>query len=193
MLLHNTNSPVLIVVEIVMQEENPYQSPLEDCSPPPAVKSESSPLASEAARFVNLLLDGIAIHLIIYLLRVATVLANWYPSRDVGSVPLPLAAFPLSLVTLIVSPVPYIGVPIPLALIVTPLYYFLSESLWARTPAKFVTRTKVVTVDFDPPTLAHILLRSVFRLIPFEAISFMESNPVGWHDRLYDTRVVPVR
>jgi len=117
-----------------MQDENPYQSPLEDCLPRPAAKSESSPLASEGARFVNLVLDCIAIHLIIYLIRVVLILAHWYPSLGVGSVPLPLYGFPLSLITLIVTPVPYLGVPIPLAIIVTPLYYFLSESLWAKTP-----------------------------------------------------------
>ena len=175
-----------------MQEENPYQSPLEDCSRPPAIEAKSSPLASETARFVNLLLDGIAIHLIIYLVRVTPVLAHWYPSRElvpfpsfcrVSSVSCYADRFAGSLYCRSASACDNRDTALLLPF----------ESFWARTPAKFVTRTKVVTVDFGPPTLAHIFLRSVFRLIPFEAISFMECNPVGWHDRFSNTRVIKDR
>jgi uncharacterized RDD family membrane protein YckC len=176
-----------------MQDENPYQSPMADCSPRPAAAPASSPLASEAARFANLVLDCAGIHLIVYLAQMAMIFAHCYPRREGDAVPVPFADFPMPLITLIVTPIPYSAVPLPLALLVAPVYFLVSEGLWARTPAKFVTRTKVITVDGGPPTPAHILLRSVFRLIPFEAISFLESHPAGWHDRFSNTRVVPDR
>ena len=70
-------------------------------------------------------------------------------------------------------------------------YYLFFEGIWARTPAKFITRTCVVTVDGEVPTFMDIFKRSCARLIPFEPFSFfggMERG--GWHDSLTDTRVV---
>lgn len=44
--------------------------------------------------------------------------------------------------------------------------------------------------DGTKPTTKTVLIRSVCRLIPFEAFSFFENkNPIGWHDRFSHTVV----
>ncbi len=76
--------------------------------------------------------------------------------------------------------------------IVTVIYYLFFEGIWARTPGKLVFRTKVVTNYGLPPSLRDICLRTVSRLIPFEAFSVLFGER-GWHDGIADTYVVPVR
>lgn len=79
-------------------------------------------------------------------------------------------------------------------LIIIIIYYTLSESIWGKTIAKFITKTKVVTNDGTKPDFARILGRSLARCIPFEALSFLGSqNPRGWHDKLSGTMVVDDR
>lgn len=70
--------------------------------------------------------------------------------------------------------------------------YVLFESVWQKTPGKFVTKTKVVTYEGEKPELSRIMGRTLARWMPFEALSFLtRSNPVGWHDKLSKTMVVP--
>ena len=70
------------------------------------------------------------------------------------------------------------------------LYYVSCESLAGRTLGKLITGTRLVTVSGGRPTFGQILLRTVIRLIPLEAISFLGKSPVGLHDRWSGTRVV---
>lgn len=73
-------------------------------------------------------------------------------------------------------------------------YYFISELMWSKTPAKFLTKTRVVTERGDKPTASHVAIRTLCRFIPFEALSFLfKSRPVGWHDRFAHTVVVEDR
>ena len=76
--------------------------------------------------------------------------------------------------------------------IVVLLYYIISEALWQKTLAKLIMKTKVVMKDGTKPPLKNIIGRSFARFIPFEAFSFLFSaHPVGWHDSLSGTMVVP--
>lgn len=71
-------------------------------------------------------------------------------------------------------------------------YYLVLEGVWQKTPAKFITKTKVVMVDGSKPPFKNILGRTFARIIPFEEFSFLFSSfPVGWHDSLSKTIVVP--
>jgi len=70
-------------------------------------------------------------------------------------------------------------------------YYILFESIWGRTPGKFVFGTKVVRLDGGPASLLQIVQRTLSRMIPFEAFSFLGSR--GWHDQLSKTKVVLLR
>ncbi len=72
-------------------------------------------------------------------------------------------------------------------------YYLVMEALFQRTVAKLLTGSVVVTYDGRRPTFGQIVGRSFARLIPFEAFSFLKSEPVGWHDSLSKTLVVSAK
>ncbi|WP_297093222.1 RDD family protein [uncultured Draconibacterium sp.] len=73
------------------------------------------------------------------------------------------------------------------------MYFVILEATTGRTIAKFITGTKVVTMDGEQPNFSTILLRSICRFIPFEAFSFLFESQRGWHDRLSKTRVIVVK
>jgi len=68
-------------------------------------------------------------------------------------------------------------------------YYALLETKYQKTVAKFITKTKVVNYDGSKPTSSDILRRTLCRIIPFDAISFLFSAN-GFHDRLSNTKVI---
>lgn len=68
-------------------------------------------------------------------------------------------------------------------------YYYGMETLTkGRSIGKFITGTKVVTLEGDLPTAKIFLKRSFCRIIPFEAFSFLGEN--GWHDSIPKSAVV---
>jgi uncharacterized RDD family membrane protein YckC len=72
----------------------------------------------------------------------------------------------------------------------TIVYYTFFETLWGKTPGKFISRTKVISSDGKQAPFAVILKRSLLRLIPFEGFSWLTAkNPSGWHDK-YSASVV---
>lgn len=78
-----------------------------------------------------------------------------------------------------------------LGFVVAMFYFSLFEIATGRTPAKFITKTKVVDENGNPASFESILIRSLCRFIPFEAFSFLGGEPViGWHDSFSKTRVV---
>jgi uncharacterized RDD family membrane protein YckC len=72
-------------------------------------------------------------------------------------------------------------------------YYWIFEAALGKTPGKIVTRTRVMTPEGQRPSPRAILIRSLARFIPFEWVSFLNRNPVGWHDSLSGTMVVEDR
>lgn len=71
-------------------------------------------------------------------------------------------------------------------------YFIVMEYFWQRTPAKWMTGTKVVREDGGKPRFWQIVLRTLIRFIRFEFLSFLfNNNPVGWHDKWSKTMVVP--
>ena len=73
------------------------------------------------------------------------------------------------------------------------LYYLGSEALFGRTLGKLVTHTRVVSESGGPATFWQLLMRTLYRLIPFEGFSFLATRRPGWHDRWSKTRVVLTR
>ncbi len=73
------------------------------------------------------------------------------------------------------------------------LYYFIFESIWQRTPAKFITGTKVIACDGTKPTTSAIAIRTLVRFVPFEAFSFLGERVRGWHDRWSGTYVIKAK
>jgi uncharacterized RDD family membrane protein YckC len=71
------------------------------------------------------------------------------------------------------------------------IYYFASEASTGLTAGKLITQTKVVTQDGDKPTTYNIFIRSLWRIVPLEPISWLNTT-TGWHDRQSDTMVVSI-
>ncbi|MDA0768530.1 MAG: RDD family protein, partial [Verrucomicrobia bacterium] len=63
-------------------------------------------------------------------------------------------------------------------------YFFVMELLLGRTLGKILTNTLVLTLDDLKPSWKQILGRTLCRLIPFEAFSFLGVNASGWHDTI---------
>lgn len=79
-----------------------------------------------------------------------------------------------------------------LGILITLLYYGFFEGFTGRTLGKFFTKTKVVTENGEKPDFGTIVVRSLCRNIPFNALSFLSSDAIGWHDRFSKTRVVEI-
>ncbi|HNE29546.1 MAG: RDD family protein [Saprospiraceae bacterium] len=83
-------------------------------------------------------------------------------------------------------------ISILIALGVSLAYYTLMEGSSGKTVGKYVTGTRALTEDGDPLDMSKAFIRSLCRLIPFEAFSFLGSVR-GWHDSISKTMVVKDR
>ncbi len=70
------------------------------------------------------------------------------------------------------------------------LYMIFEILLKGKTIGKYITKTLVVMEDGAKPKASDIILRSLCRLIPFEAFSFLGAEGRGWHDSMSNTYVV---
>ncbi len=72
------------------------------------------------------------------------------------------------------------------------LYYTVFEVIWCKTPAKFITKTRVIKENGEKPEIGDIISRSIIRtIIPLNPFSFLfSSRPRGWHDKWSKTLVV---
>lgn len=124
---------------------------------------ELTNLASQGKRFVNFLIDYIA------------VLAF---------------SFFIGIVFEILMPGLLLEIPeLLLSILIYTSFYIFFELVFKQTPGKMLTRTKVVAEDGSEVTGAQVFSRSLCRIIPFEAFSFLGSGP-GWHDKISGTRVI---
>jgi uncharacterized RDD family membrane protein YckC len=124
-------------------------------------------LASTGKRLANYLLDRVGVYaLIIGLSFLIEPIQTSYPADEVTGLELFLFLFVL------------FG------------YWAFTEHFFGKSPAKFITKTTVVTEAGTRPTFGQIAGRTLSRLIPFEQFSFLGKVPVGWHDSISKTRVV---
>ncbi|HMQ47559.1 MAG TPA: RDD family protein [Saprospiraceae bacterium] len=71
------------------------------------------------------------------------------------------------------------------------LYYTgLEYLLKGKTLGKFITKTRAVTLEDEEMNFSTTLIRSLCRIVPFEAFSFLGDDPGGWHDKWSRTRVI---
>ncbi len=68
-------------------------------------------------------------------------------------------------------------------------YFIFTEFKYQKTFGKYLTKTKVVTIDNKKPSLNDILIRTFCRLIPFDNVSYLFTRD-GFHDRLSNTTVI---
>ena len=64
------------------------------------------------------------------------------------------------------------------------------ELYFSRTFGKYFTKTMVVKHNGIRPKAKSVVIRTLVRLIPIEAFSFLSSNARGWHDTLSVTYVI---
>ena len=69
-------------------------------------------------------------------------------------------------------------------------YYIFMEFYFGKTVGKMLTKSTVVREDGGKLTFGQAVGRSFCHYIPFNALSFLSSNAVGWHDTISKTRVV---
>lgn len=73
------------------------------------------------------------------------------------------------------------------------IYYTIFEGTLQCSPAKFITGTKVVAFDGSKPLFSTMVKRSLCRMIPFDAFSFLGEPDKGWHDSISETYVVNIK
>jgi hypothetical protein len=71
------------------------------------------------------------------------------------------------------------------------LYYFITEFLFDKTPAKFLTDSIVLNSDCNKINASETFIRTICRKIPLEVFSFFGKN--GLHDSLSKTNVFKVK
>lgn len=121
--------------------------------------------AGAGKRFVNLLVDTIVFYILVMLSAVFYVIIT--QQAEMGN----FTAYFMSFSIMI-------------------FYYTIIEGLTGKSIAKFITKTKVVNIDFSKPDIGTIFIRSLCRIIPFEPFSYLGSDARGWHDTITKTYVI---
>lgn len=152
---------------------NPYESPLIAVADAPVEAAAFTP-ATKLRRFVHWMIDRLIVVGIIFLGMVAAGIVGGDEVLDwVEQLPWwqdQLIGFAVIIV-----------------------YYTLMEGATGTTIGKLLTGTRVVDEAGRPITFGQALLRSLSRIVPFEAFSILfadDDDPRGWHDRWPRTRVV---
>ena len=153
----------------MIEHNNPYeapQAPLEGHSGNTVALHDPTNLVGPGKRFVNSLIDGIAIFILINIIDIA--IAAIFPPKahTYGCL---LALFNM---------------------VFNFIFYVSFEYYTGKTPGKYVTKTTVVNDYGVRPSLLQILGRSAARFIPFECFTFFDAQSRGWHDSMSNTFVV---
>jgi len=159
---------------------NPYASP-HAIAPDSPLAGGQRVLASKGQRFGNLIIDNV----------VTTVVSNGIGFLLGAAYGVSQAAAGGEMNEEAQLTLQLIGTAIGIATVI--IYFIVAESLGQRSIGKLVTGTKVVNTAGGIPTFGQIVGRTFARFIPFEALSFLHDQPVGWHDSLSGTRVVKTR
>ncbi|MFD1605064.1 RDD family protein [Flavobacterium artemisiae] len=68
-------------------------------------------------------------------------------------------------------------------------YFIVTESIFQKTLGKLLTKTKVVDLNGEKPSILNIIIRTFSRLIPFDSLSYLYSLS-GFHDKISKTLVI---
>ena len=69
-------------------------------------------------------------------------------------------------------------------------YYLLFEVATGQTLGKMVTKTRVVYKNGNKPSFFRIVIRTFWRLIPFDIFSYVFGYEFGMHDLLSSTKLI---
>ncbi len=70
------------------------------------------------------------------------------------------------------------------------LYYVIMEAAFGKTVGKMVMKTRVVDTNGGAASAGAVILRTICRIVPFEAFSVWMDGNVMWHDKWASTRVI---
>ena len=70
------------------------------------------------------------------------------------------------------------------------MYYIIFEGINGKTIGKYITKTKVVSINRKKASITRILIRSIIRIFLIEVFSFFSKRPIGWHDSISGTYVI---
>jgi uncharacterized RDD family membrane protein YckC len=70
------------------------------------------------------------------------------------------------------------------------VFYFSQEYFFGKTVGKFITKTHVVDKKGNKPSLILFVVRTISRLIPFDAITYLSKEKRGLHDIISTTYVI---
>lgn len=132
-------------------------------------------LASKGQRFLNLIID----FFIIYMFTVGIGAAINIIGELTGNFKLSEWITSLTVVENLIF-----------GLVVLFFYYTIMEFYFSRTFGKYFTHTMVVKHNGSRPKIKSVVIRTLVRMIPVEAFSFLSDNARGWHDTLSITYVV---
>ncbi|WP_439182840.1 RDD family protein [Carboxylicivirga taeanensis] len=131
--------------------------------------------ADKGKRFVNNLIDGIFCYIFMFFIAIAIGIFVGVFSPESA------ATFENNT-----------GFEYFLIFISTLTYYVTLEAATGRTLGKMITKTKVIDRHGNKPNFNTILLRTLCRFVPFNALSFLFADR-GWHDAWSQTKVVESR
>ncbi|CAM3968104.1 RDD family protein [Flavobacterium weaverense] len=132
-------------------------------------------LASKGQRFLNMIIDLF----IVYVLTMGIGAAINILGEVTGNFKLSEWIISLTLVENILFGV-----------VVLFFYYLIMETYLSRTFGKYFTKTIVVKHNGTKPKVKSTVIRTLVRLIPIEAFTFLNDDARGWHDTLSVTYVV---
>jgi uncharacterized RDD family membrane protein YckC len=132
-------------------------------------------LASKSQRFLNFVIDLF----VVYMLTIGMGAAINIIGELIGNFKLSEWIISLSITENIIG-----------GLIVLFFYYTIMELYFSRTFGKYFTKTMVVKHNGSRPKVKSIIIRTLVRMIPIDAFSFLSNDARGWHDTLSVTYVV---
>jgi len=130
------------------------------------------PLAENGARFVNYIIDLVLLMVILFSIGIVMI----FMSND------PEAA--------ITQERPFILEYLLNSIVMIFYYTFFEFVFKGKTLGKLLTRTRAVNAIDGRLSFSDAFMRSLCRVIPFEAFSFLGEKGKGWHDSISKTRVI---
>jgi uncharacterized RDD family membrane protein YckC len=144
------------------EQPNPYFSDIEK-----EMNNIESRLASGGKRFANMLIDVVFFYVIVFVVSLSLSLAGSLSDVEMDGVGFNL-----------------------LFLLFYLIYFILFEFYTGKTLGKFITKTRVVKENGEKLDFKTALVRSLCRMIPFDAFSYLGGKAEGWHDTISKTRVI---
>lgn len=131
-------------------------------------------LATTGQRFGNYIIDVIVIYIFVFIIAFAAAMITALAGSTTNILEEMEGDWLATLIFLFISTT----------------YYVIFEGFFSRSIAKFITQTVVVNEDGSKPDFGTIFKRTLCRIIPFDAFSYLGGRSRGWHDSIPEVYVV---